>query len=249
MKRAYGVPVAERGIETADHVRRIPRARPNWWVILAVSLALIALLVATGSAPHPTTRHGRHIADSAAGDPVRTAHDGRATAPDSAGSHHVALAPTTSTTVAASAQNTPHANPTTPLLSTPGATSTTVPPVSSVTTTTAAPTTTTTSVGSGNVQAADRTQEPGVLDPPGTRSLGYAFTGSGGAMEVSVVWSGATYLTMVVSCPNASQSVGGTSAMAATLPNATGSCMATVTEPSSESVALTFTITIGPAGG
>jgi hypothetical protein len=37
--------------------------------------------------------------------------------------------------------------------------------------------------------------------------------------------------------------------MAATLPNAIGSCMATVTEPSSESVALTFTITIGPAGG
>jgi len=68
-------------------------------------------------------------------------------------------------------------------------------------------------------------------------------------MEISVVWSGATYLTMVVSCPNASQTVGGTSAMAATLPNAAGSCMATVTEPSSESVALTFTITIGPAGG
>ena len=88
-----------------------------------------------------------------------------------------------------------------------------------------------------------------MLDPPGTRSLAYAFAGTGGAMEVSVIWSGATYLTMVVSCPNASQSVGGTSAMAATLPNATGSCMATVTEPSSESVALTFTITIGPAGG
>lgn len=64
-----------------------------------------------------------------------------------------------------------------------------------------------------------------------------------------MVWSGPTYLTMVVSCPNDSQSVGGTSAMAATLPNATGSCMATVTEPSSETVALTFTITIGPAGG
>jgi hypothetical protein len=117
-----------------------------------------------------------------------------------------------------------------------------------VTTTTVAPTTTTTNVGTGNVQAADRTQEPGVLDPPGTRSLGYAFTGTGGAMEVSVVWSGSTYLTMVVSCPNASQSVGGTSAMAATLPDAAGSCMATVTEPASESVALTFTITMGPPG-
>jgi hypothetical protein len=37
--------------------------------------------------------------------------------------------------------------------------------------------------------------------------------------------------------------------MAATLPNAAGSCMATVAEPSSESDSLTFTITIGPAGG
>ena len=249
MERAYGVPVAGRGIETTDNVRRIPRARPNWWVILAVSLALIALLVATGSAPHPMTRHGRHVAESATGDTLRTAHDGHASAPNGTVAHHVALAPTTSTTVAASAQITPHPNPTTPLLSTPGATSTTVPPVSSVTTTTVAPTTTTTSVSSGNVQAADRMQEPGVLDPPGTRSLGYAFTGSGGATEVSVVWSDATYLTMGVSCPNVSQSVGGTSAMAATLPNAIGSCMATVTEPSSESVALTLTITIGPAGG
>jgi cytoskeletal protein RodZ len=253
MERAYGVPVAGREIETTDHVRRIPRAHPNWWVILAVSLALIALLVATGSAPHPTTRHERQIVDSAAGDPVRTTHDTRPLTPDGSGSHHVALAPTTSTTVAAPAQTTtPRANSTIPLLSTPGASSTTVPPASSVTTTTVAPTTTTsttTSVGSGSVQAADRTQEPGVLDPPGTRSLGYAFSGSGGAMEVAVVWSGATYLTMVVSCPTAGQNVGGTSAMAATLPDATGSCMATVSEPSSESVALTFTITIGPAGG
>jgi hypothetical protein len=67
-------------------------------------------------------------------------------------------------------------------------------------------------------------------------------------MQVSVVWSGDTYLTLVVSCPNGSQSVGGTSAMAANLPNALGACMATVTEPSSESVALSYTITIGPTG-
>jgi hypothetical protein len=54
---------------------------------------------------------------------------------------------------------------------------------------------------------------------------------------------------MVVSCANGNQSVGGTSAMQASLPDAQGSCRATVSEPSSESTALTFTITIGPAGG
>ncbi len=68
-------------------------------------------------------------------------------------------------------------------------------------------------------------------------------------MQISVLWSGTTYLTMTVSCPSGSQSVGGTSAMAASLSQASGSCRATVTEPSSESVALTYTISIGPAGG
>jgi hypothetical protein len=37
--------------------------------------------------------------------------------------------------------------------------------------------------------------------------------------------------------------------MALTLPDASGSCLATVSEPSSESTALTYTITIRPAGG
>jgi hypothetical protein len=37
--------------------------------------------------------------------------------------------------------------------------------------------------------------------------------------------------------------------MAADLPDAAGSCMATVTEPAPESVTLSYTITIGPAGG
>jgi hypothetical protein len=37
--------------------------------------------------------------------------------------------------------------------------------------------------------------------------------------------------------------------MGASLPNASGSCLATVSEPATESTALTYTITIGPAGG
>jgi hypothetical protein len=86
------------------------------------------------------------------------------------------------------------------------------------------------------------------LDPPQERSNGFAFTGSG-PTEISVVWSGSTYLTLEASCPNGSQSAGGTGVMALTLPDASGSCLATVSEPSSESTALTYTITIGPAGG
>jgi hypothetical protein len=88
----------------------------------------------------------------------------------------------------------------------------------------------------------------GVIEPPAQRSGSVAFTGTG-AMQVSVVWSGPTYLTMQVSCPSGSQNVGGSSAMQASLPDASGNCLATVSEPASESTALTYTITIGPAGG
>jgi hypothetical protein len=88
----------------------------------------------------------------------------------------------------------------------------------------------------------------GVIEPPAQRSSSVGFTGTG-AMQVSVVWSGPTYLTMQVSCPSGSQTVGGSSAMGASLPDASGSCLATVSEPASESTALTYTITIGPAGG
>jgi hypothetical protein len=116
-----------------------------------------------------------------------------------------------------------------------------------VTTTTVAPATTTTTTAAASTPN-DRTQTQGILNPPQQRSNGFAFTANG-ATTVSVVWSGSTYLTLDVSCPSGGQSAGGTSAMAVTLPTASGSCLATVSEPASESAALTYTITIGPAGG
>ena len=97
--------------------------------------------------------------------------------------------------------------------------STTVPSV----TTTTVPATTTTSPALP--QPADRMQTQGYLDPPLQPSNGYGFTGTG-AMQISVLWSGSTYLTMTVSCPSGNQSVGGTSAMAASLSGASGSCRA-----------------------
>jgi hypothetical protein len=233
--------------ETASAVRRVSQARPNWWVILAVSLALIAVLVATGGSPGAHRRQGHPLADT----PSRDAHknaSGPAASRHGTAAIPRALAPTsTSTTVPTSLRPTVRSTTTVPLLSTAGATSVTGPPVAPVTTTTVDPTTTTT-VGPGVSQPADRTQQTGVMVPPGSMSHEYAFSGTG-AMEVSVVWSGDTYLTLAVSCPSGSQSVGGTSAMVANLPDAEGACTATVTEPASESASLSYTITIGPAGG
>jgi cytoskeletal protein RodZ len=253
MARAYGGPVVGGGTEASKTTGRIPPSRPNWWVILAVSLALIAVLVATGGAPRDGARHGRRLPDAAAGDASTTLPDGPG-ASDHASNHASngttrVLAPTTSPAVATPARSTTDTTTTTvPLLSTRTAPPTTGAPAPAQTTTTVGPTTTTTAPVPDNAQPSDRTQQTGVMVPPGSMSHDYAFTGTG-AMQVSVVWSGDTYLTMVVSCPSGGQSVGGTSAMAADLPDATGSCLATVTEPASEDVTLSYTITIGPAGG
>jgi hypothetical protein len=202
-------------------------------VILAVSLALMALLVATAGNPTRGLRHtGRPaLANDAphAPDPPSTTHSSTTTS----------LAPAT----------TDVRTPSTSLLSSRTGTTGVGPPTTvappATTTTTSFPTTTTTATAA---QPADRMQSQGVIQPPQQRSSSFGFTGAG-ATEVSVVWSSATYLTMDVTCPSGSQSVGGTSAMAASLPDASGNCLATVSEPSSESTALTYTITIGPAGG
>jgi len=219
----------------------VVQGRPNWWVILAVSLALMALLVATsGSSPHPVRRGGA-LASARAGGPRR----GDA-APGQAGSTRVQAGATTTSV--------PHPAPVTPTTSGPSLVST-GPPAGAppdtgpaTTTTTVAATTTTTTTSPAASQPADRMQTQGYLDPPLQTSNGYGFTGTG-AMQIAVLWSGTTYLTMSISCPGGNQNVGGTSAMEASLPDATGSCRATVSEPSSESAALTYTITIGPAGG
>jgi hypothetical protein len=247
--RAYGVPVAGGTESTEDRRSRVARGRPNWWVILAVSLALMALLVAAaGTTPHRPSRRVGLTATTADG-ARRPEGVTRGTTPRSAPT-------TTSTTTThpsapgAGAPVTSARTSGTALLSNHLAPSGTAGPAATTTTTTTVPpvpTTTSTSTPSVS-QPADRTQSEGYLDPPVQTSAAFVFNGNG-AMEVSVVWSGTTYLTMNVTCPNGTQNVGGTSAMAASLANASGSCRASVSEPASENATLTFTITIGPAGG
>ncbi len=116
------------------------------------------------------------------------------------------------------------------------------------TTTTTAPPATTTTTSPGVAQPDNRSETEAYLDPPVHTSSNFGFAGTG-AMQVSVVWSGATYLSMNVNCPSGNQNVGGTGAMQVTLPDASGECQATVSEPAPGSTSLTFTITIGPAGG
>jgi hypothetical protein len=206
----------------------------------------MALLVATAGnparAPHGSGSGGHVLADSQA----RDAHEGH----DAAGVRTAPSASTTTTptvvtpptSVTSSLQ--PARGNTTPTAAGVGGAPGASAPIATTTPTTVAPTTTTTVA----VSHPSDIQSQGVIEPPQQRSSSFGFTGTG-AMDVSVTWSGDTYLTMGVNCPSGSQSVGGSSAMAASLADASGSCLATVSEPTSESTALTYTITIGPAGG
>jgi hypothetical protein len=245
------VQVGGGGVEGTERLRaRVARGRPNWWVILAVSLALMALLVATAGAPPDRSRPRPALGESSTGDghpvsPAVRSNPGRASSPHTSSSTTTTTTsrPTTTTTATAS----------TALVSAHGVGDVTSPPATkptAVTTTTVATTATTTTTTTAQPASlpADRMQTQGYLNPPVQTSNGYGFTGTG-ATQVSVVWSEDTYLTMTVGCPDGSQSVGGTSAMEASLPAAQGSCEVTVSEPSSESTSLTYTITIAPAGG
>jgi hypothetical protein len=206
----------------------------------------MALLVATaGNTPRAHT-HQHGVADA----PADAQHHSRAPspAPSTGATNGARQSPASTTTTAAHATSDSTGSDTSLLSSGPPGgvvTPTTAPP--NVTTTTVAPATTTTTTAAGS-SPNDLTQTQGILNPPQQRSNGFAFTGNG-QTTISVLWSGSTYLTLVVSCPSGSQSAGGTSAMTVTLPTASGSCLATVSEPASESTALTYTITIDPAGG
>ncbi len=229
-----------------DGVRaRLACGRPNWWVILAVSLGLIALLVATAGGTPAPPKHGQatqaatRVPDRPLPRSVTGDHGGSSSVPTTT----TIVAPTTTTSAAASGSGQVASSLVTARSpETPG----TPPAASPVATTTTLPTTTTTA--GQPALPAGRTQTQGILNPPVQTSGRYGFTGTG-AMQVSVVWSGDTYLTLDVHCPNGDQSAGGTSAMATSIPDASGSCVATVSEPATESTALTYTIAISPTGG
>jgi hypothetical protein len=209
-------------------------------VILAVSLALIALLVETSGRGSPNRAVRMQSVASATGSVPREA----TRPPRSDGVTSTSSTTTTSTTAPAAAPVLTHA----PITDVHTTRTSVVPAASPTTTTTGPPPTTPTTSAPPAALPADRTQTEGYLDPPLQDSGVFAVNGSG-PTEISVVWSTPVYLTMTVSCPSGSQTVGGTAAMETSIPDAGGGCQATVSEPTSESTSLTYTITIGPTGG
>ena len=186
--------VASAGRQTERSVARSrpARWRPNWWVILAVSLALIALLVETsgrddgGPALHVqsvASTHGplTHRLTRARG--VRSGRRPRRRRPR----RRRPVAPPATTPVADRSPAFDCHD---------GTDSTVVPPASTTTTTTtpSPPMTTSTSAAPAAL-AADHSQTEGYFDPPLQTSGQYEVNGSG-PTEVSVLWSAPVYLTM-----------------------------------------------------
>jgi hypothetical protein len=241
MTRAYGVPVASAGPEPTDALAgRRARRRPNWWVILAVSLALIALLVETsGRGDGGRALHVQSVS-SAHGSLPRPGAGPR-------GPDRVATTSSTTTTSTTAPPATAPVAGGAPPVSAPVTRTDVVAPASTTSTTSRPlPATTTTSAPPAALPA-ERSETEAYLDPPVHDSGTFEVPGSG-PTEISVLWSTPVYLTMTVTCPSGSQTVGGTTAMETSLPEASG-CQASVSEPASESTSLTYTVTIGPAGG
>ncbi len=242
------MPVVGGGAGTTRGLRaRLAHGRPNWWVILAVSLALMALLVSTSGGHHSPSGRAAPTATTSA--PVAAQPKARPRSATGPSAHRPATGSTTTSTTTTTTTATPGAGvragtsgPS--LLSSVSSGSSATGSAGTTTTTTTQPDA---STGASGAVPAVRTQAQGYLDPPLNTSNVFVFTGSG-TTEISVLWSGGAYLTMDVSCASGGQSVGGTDAMAATLPGATGDCTATVGEPSSETATVTYTITIGPTG-
>ncbi len=234
--------------KTGSGRARPQRIRPHWWAVLAVSLSLLALVAAaTSDHPNDHGNRGRHVA----------AERNRSTT----GVHPTA--PSTSTSTATAAPTRPASDVThtgsTPtaqqgaagdnvrVLTTPSTMPTTAATTSTTTTTTT--TTTTPAPGSGSAPAQPAPQaRSGDLQQPFDSSATYAFTGAG-SMRISVSWSPSDSLSLSVSCPNGAQTAEGTSSVAVVILDADGPCDLTLKEMLVQYDAVSYTLTIAPAGG
>jgi hypothetical protein len=215
-------------------------SRPHWWVVLAVSLSLLALVAAA------TGDHGRVPARRGAAPAVPSG--GRDGVPSRRGPP--AGTTTTTTTTTAPPVTTPTSAPaddadsfravtsaSTTASSTTTTTTTTAPPSSTTTTTQAAPVTAQTENFSGSLQQ------------PDLSTASYSFSGAG-SMRVSASWTPApTTLSVTVTCPAGTLTEEGTSTLSVALPDADGACETTIKETVVDYAAVSYTLTIGPTPG
>jgi hypothetical protein len=197
-----------------------PSARQSWWVLLAVSLAMMALIFAHSAG----TNHAGMSASRASqrnGVPVQAG-----LAPESRQRPAIqkALAlPDEPLSLATS----PTRQPVNGEVQSPS------PPVATSTTTSVAPI----------VES-----YPGYLRYPDNIVSSYPVSGEGGNITASASWHEVASLDLSISCPSGEQSVVGTSAMSVSLVASSGSCTVLIREeaPSTEPITYDLTVTISP---
>jgi hypothetical protein len=220
---------------------RSARSRPHWWVVLAVSLSLLALVAARSAAPQGTHDPGH------AGSPGVAA----------AGGIGAASPPTTGDPTAAAGSTVggdPVTPPTSATVASPAPAFTSTVGSGGAATAHTTPTTTTTTVAPSGTAAAPMQPSAqsetytGDLQYPDDSSATYSFTGSG-SMEVSASWSGPYILSLSVSCPSGTQSSQGPSPVTVVMTDGTGACVTTLKETQVQYNAVGYTLNIGPTPG
>ncbi len=224
---------------TGHRRARPQRIRPHWWVVLAVSLSLLAL-VAAASSNHPGSHENRRP-DAAAS---RSLHAPRFS-PTPASTIITTTPPTqpvsalTQTTTTQKVAPVPHGG------SIDVATTPATPPTT--TTTTTAPPAKGAAIGTAPAQTAPQIWT-GDLQQPTDATAKYTFSGAG-ATQVSVTWSPSTLLSLSVSCPSGPQTIQGSSSAAIVIPDADGYCEVTLQLLLVQYAAVSYTLTIVPASG
>jgi len=232
--RTYRVAVADGlGAEREpDRQSRGSVGRPHWWVVLAVTLSLMAMIAAVRASQ---SVHGT------AGSSARHAHAApRFSSPVT--TDRAAPGATTSTTAPATTTTGVGGIPAAPPPST--TTQPTVAGLVSDPTAASAPAAPATTTTQASVRSTELTY-PGNLQYPDNVAVTLGFNTSPGAVTVTASWSTDVQLQLLVHCDGgAAPSVEGGSGLSVDDQSAGGDCSATLAEPSGVQASLSYEIDV-----
>ena len=208
--------------------------RPHWWAVLAVTLALMALVIANSDrSRRSSTDSERPLVPSFAVRPTLPGHGSSTQSP--------ASAPETIGRASTGGNPATHAQP--GETQAPNAGAVTAPTTSATLTIT--PSTVPSQVVTTSPSATGSLESyPGYLEAPDDISSSYPVSNPGGTVVATANWSGSTYLSLSIDCPSAHQESSGTSGLSISTSSYDSSCNITLQEPTNISGTVVYTLTI-----
>lgn len=251
------------GVPSASGTVRRTMERPQWWAVLAVALALMAMIAAVSSARQVVTSTRGSTSGMAPSD------GGRTNVGESSRSRHVASAstqissgmrasstdsgpPESGTGLAsANAQTGPTRDSTSQPIDSGTATGNTNVPTSvpSSPTSVAAVSPTAQAPVSGVGASSDPQATQGYLQYPDNATATYQAVMSGGSEGALVDWATTDQLKLLVTCPSDSQTASGPSPLHVHVTATAGLCTITLSETSTATAPIPYTLTLeqGPS--